>query len=62
MKLGRYYEIESDDEDVHLAMMLDGVQVGGAMFPVEFCQGARCLAEQMGEAFINNSESWQTIH
>lgn len=61
MQAGRYYEIEADDEDIHLAMMLDGVQVGGAVFPADLCLGAICLAEQMGEAFINNFEG-QTIH
>lgn len=61
MQAGRYYEIEADDEDIHLSMMLDGVQVGGAVFPVEFCRGAICLAEQMGEAYLNNSDS-RMIH
>lgn len=61
MRAGRYYEIDVDDEDIHLSMMLDGVQVGGAVFPVELCRGAICLAEQMGEAYLNNS-SGATIH
>ena len=61
MQVGRYYEIEADDEDVHLSMIFDGVQVGGAVFPLECCPGAIVLAEQMGEAFINNSLG-QSIH
>lgn len=61
MKAGRYYEIDDNDEDIQLSLFLNGVQVGGAMFPADVCLGAFCLAEQMGEAFINNSEGL-TIH
>ena len=57
MQAGRDYEIEADDDEVQLALMLDGVQVGGAVFPFEFCEGAMQLAEMMGEAYRNNSGS-----
>ena len=53
--------MEVEDDEVQLALFLDGVQVGGAVFPVEFCEGEIHLAEMMGEAYINNSEGL-TIH
>jgi hypothetical protein len=53
--------MESDESEVQLALFLDGVQVGGAVFPLEFCEGAIHLAEMMGQAYINNSQGL-TIH
>ena len=61
MQAGRRYEIESSDDEVQLSLMLDGVQVGGAVFPTECCHGAAVLAEQIGEAYCNNSEG-VTVH
>ena len=61
MLAGRQYRMESDESEVQLALFLDGVQVGGAVFPLEFCEGAIHLAEMMGQAYINNSQGL-TIH
>lgn len=61
MLVGRAYEVEDDGDDFHLSLLVDGVQVGGAVFPGEYCGDARSLAHEMGEAFINNTDGL-TIH
>lgn len=61
MLTGREYSIDDDEDGAHLALIENGVQVGGALFPVEFCGDALSLAREVGEAFRNNSAG-HTIH
>lgn len=54
MLTGRQYEVEHDGDDYQVALILDGVQVGGALFPGELYGDAFGLAHEVGQAFINN--------
>lgn len=47
----RDYMIEDDGEEVQLALFVDGVQVGGAMFPDDGSGAARARAEALGAAW-----------
>ena len=54
MLTGRQYEVEHDGGDYEVSMYLDGVKVGGALFPGELYGDALGLAHEVGQSFINN--------
>lgn len=54
MLAGREYLITDEGEDFQLALMVGGVQVGGALFPVGANGSAFALADAMGKAFVSN--------
>jgi hypothetical protein len=56
MLAGREYQVTDDGEDIQLALMVGGVQVGGALFPVGSNGSAFALADAMGKAFLDNSD------
>ena len=56
MLAGREYQITDEGGDFELALMVGGVQVGGALFPVGSNGSAFALADAMGKAFLNNSD------
>lgn len=49
----REYRIDDEGDEVLIALMEDGLQVGGAMFPDDGTGSSFDLARQVGEDWIS---------
>jgi len=50
----REYRIEDDGDEVHVYLIEDGEQAGGALFPDDGTGEAFDLALELGESWVGN--------
>lgn len=50
----RSYLIEDEGDEFHLALLADGAQVGGAIFPDDGSGAGFELAREVGESFASH--------